>query len=78
MSQLELFAKSIRIRIVSNKGHQSFNLALYDAKEFLLEQSKSLELWLYVDGVHFDFHKIDINILLSSKEIILTRALVGG
>jgi hypothetical protein len=78
MSQLELFDKSIRIRIISDKGHQSFHLALCDANKFLIEQSKKLGLWLYIDGIHLDPNKIDVDTLSLSKEIILARALVRG
>ena len=78
MSQLELFEKKIRIRIISNDGHSSSHLELCDANEFLIEQCKKLGLWLYIDGVQSNPYTIDIHTLVSSKEIILTRAFVGG
>ena len=78
MSQLELFEKKIRIRIISSDGHKSFHLELCDVNEFLIEQCKKLGLWLYIDGVQWDPLKIDVSTLSLAKEIILTQALVGG
>jgi hypothetical protein len=78
MCQLELFEKRIGVKTLSCKGHQSFNIALCEANEFLLHQFKKLRLWLYVDGVQFDPRKIEVSTLSIANEIILTQALVGG
>lgn len=78
VGQLELFDKVITVKICSFQGHQTFYLAAYDVKEFILKQSKKLKLWLYIDGVNMHPQQIESDIISSAREIILTRALVGG
>ena len=78
MCQLELFEKVITVKICSCQGHQTFYLASCDVKEFILKQSKKLKLWLYIDGVSMNLYKIESDIISTAKEIILTKALVGG
>jgi hypothetical protein len=78
MAQLELLDRTVRIRIISDKGHQSFIIPVSEVSEFISNQSKKLGLCLYVHGVQSDARKIDINTLACSQENILTKALVGG
>ena len=40
MAQLELFDKIITVRTRSHQGHQTFNLELGEAKEFIITKSK--------------------------------------
>jgi hypothetical protein len=47
-------------------------------KEFILNQSKNLKLWLYVDGINMNPSNISSETLSSARDIILTSALVGG
>ena len=78
MCQLELFDQTIKIKIISDQGYRTFHLPLCDVKEFLFKQSEKLGLWLYVDGFQINPERIRNDIISSAKEIILTRALVGG
>jgi hypothetical protein len=78
MCQLELFEKAIKVQIIGSKGHHSYDLTLCDVKEFVVKQTKKFGLWLYVDGVQIKPEKIEIDLILSAKYIILTNALVGG
>ena len=78
MHQLELFEIAIGIRIISDQGHQTFYLAPCDVKEFISKHSKKLGLWLYIDGIQTDLQRIEKSNISLAKEIILTRALVGG
>ncbi len=78
MSQLELFEKIKKIKIVSNQGHKILFLEMCDVKEFLINQYKESCLCLYVDGVQLNPVAANTNISSDAKDIILTRPLVGG
>ncbi len=78
MCQLELFERPVKIKLISDQGYRTFYLTLSDVKEFIIKQSDQFKLWLYVDGIHADPERIRNDIISSAKEIILTRALVGG
>jgi len=54
MCQLELFEKIITVKTISCQGNKVFYLDFCDVKVFILNQSKELKLWLYVDGVHMN------------------------
>jgi len=78
MCQLELFEQRVKIKQISDQGFQTFDLTLRDAKHFMLNQTKKLGSWLYVDGIQINPARIEDDIISSAKEIILTRPLVGG
>jgi hypothetical protein len=78
MCQIEMFEKIITVKIISFQGHQNFYLDLCEVREFILNQSKNLKLWLYVDGINMNPSNIASEILSSARDIILTSALVGG
>jgi hypothetical protein len=68
----------IKIKVISVQGHKTYNLALGEVKEFISNQERKLGLWLYIDGIHIDIEKMHDEIISSAREIILTKALVGG
>ncbi|MCZ2268637.1 MAG: hypothetical protein LC124_07250 [Ignavibacteriales bacterium] len=78
MNQLELFEKTVQIKMITHRGRQIFYLAVSDVKQFMSRQCNKFGLWLYVDGVQRNPQKVNIGILSSAKEIILTQPLVGG
>jgi len=78
MNQLELFEKTVQIKMFTHRGCQKFYLAASDVKKFMSRQCNRFGLWLYVDGVQRNPQKVNIEILSSAKEVILTQPLVGG
>ena len=78
MCQLEMFEKIITVKIISFQGHQNFYLDLCEVREFILNQSKKFNLWLYVDGIQINTSNLASETLSSARDIILTSALVGG
>lgn len=78
MCQLELFEKLIEIKIVSSTSHITRCLEISGVQEFIAKTIREKHLWLYIDGIQINVEKITKNIICSSKEIILTKALVGG
>lgn len=78
MYQLELFEKLVEIKIVSPTGRITLCLEISVVQEFIAKTIREKHLWLYIDGIQFNVEKITKNIICSSKEIILTKALVGG
>ena len=64
--------------ILSFTQQEIIGPSLENLKEFIIKQSDQFKLWLYVDGIHADPERIRNDIISSAKEIILTRALVGG
>lgn len=78
MCQLELFEKLVEIKIVDSTGHTTRCLEISVVQEFIAKTIREKHLWLYIDGMQFNVEKITKNNICSSKEIILTKALVGG
>lgn len=78
MNQLELFEKTLQIKMITHRGCQIFYLAASDVKQFISRQRNKFGLWLYVDGVQRNPKNVNIGILSFANEIILTQPLVGG
>jgi len=78
MCQLELFARLVEIKIVNSFGQTIQWVEISDVQDLICKNVKEKRLWLYIDGIHSDAEKITKNMISSSKEIIMTNALVGG
>jgi len=70
--------KKIRVKIVSERGHDTLILSPTEAFERAKTEVENKGKWCYVDGAYIPSETLSVNDLVNAEEIVLTSALEGG
>lgn len=71
--------KNYTLKIVSNEGHTELTYETpEEAVERIIHEVSQNNKWVYVNNQALDKHEINVDVIKTSKEIVLTNPLIGG
>lgn len=70
--------KEVKIKIVSERGHEELVLPSVEAIEEIRKQSHENAKWVYIDGKYKSADVLTERDLEEAQSIILTNSLEGG
>jgi len=70
--------KEVKIKIVSERGHEELVLPSVEAVEEIRKQSQENGKWVYIDGEYKSADVLTERDLEEARSIILTNSLEGG